>query len=260
MLSRHEALGKPKAQGRQSLGYTAGVTYNSTRLEVLSEKTAMLLSILPFAFSFPDEPWQKLLTTFGLPIIMTVVSFVAGRLWGAYRARQQWASKDFLGRIIVSVNLLQEGKLRIRTIMEHPLEFVFPNALAVEKIRAAAEKTTKEDPLMHIAKEDCWFLLNFVLNAVAEHFTQGIVKMDAGLPVTKMTYALFLTCEVLGEERIRKVRALMLRKDLLEKFPYSDTMPELESPLHADRIVTLRRAAKALQTNPEYFLFLEVCV
>ncbi|HLW65209.1 MAG TPA: hypothetical protein VKS79_07820 [Gemmataceae bacterium] len=220
----------------------------------------MLLSILPIAFSFTDEPWQKMLTTFGLPIVTTVVSFVAGRLWGTYRARQQWAKKDFLGRIIISVNLLQEGKLRIRTIMEHPLETVFPNALAVEKIREAAEKTTKDDPLMHIAKEDHWFLLNFVLNSVAEHFTAGVVKMDAGLPVTKVTYGIFLTCEHLGEERIRKVRALMLRKELLEKFPYEDTMPELESPLHADRIVTLRRAAKAYKTNPEHFLFVEVCV
>ena len=220
----------------------------------------MLISILPFAFSFPDEPWQKLATTIGLPIITTVVSFVAGRLWGAYRARQQWARKDFLGRIIISVNLLQEGKLRIRTIMEHPLEIIFPNALAVEKVREAASKTTKDNPIMPIVKEDCWFLLNFVLNAVAEHFTAGVVKMDAGLPVTKVTYVLFLTCEVLGEERIRKVRALMLRKDLLEKFPYEQTMPELENPWHADRIVTLRRAVKAFQTNPEYFLTLEVCV
>jgi hypothetical protein len=220
----------------------------------------MLLSILPLAFSFTDEPWQKLLTTFGLPIVTTVVSFLAGRIWGAYRARQQWARKDFLGRIIVSVNLLQEGKLRIRTIMEHPLETIFPNALAVEKIRAAAEKTTKDNPMMPIHKEDCWFLLNFVLNSVAEHFTAGVVKMDAGLPVTKVRYALFLTCEVLGEERIRKVRALMLRKELLETFPYEDTMPELENPWHADRIVTLRRAVSAFKTNPEYFLFLEVCV
>jgi hypothetical protein len=84
--------------------------------------------------------------------------------------------------------------------------------------------------------------------------------MDAGVPVTKITYALFLTCEVLGEERIRKIRALMLRKDLLENFPYPDSMPELENVWHADRIVTLRKAAETYRRNPEQFLFLEVCV
>jgi hypothetical protein len=204
--------------------------------------------------------WHKIAMSVCIPALTTVVSFIAGRFWGYYRARRQWAHKDFLGRIIVSVNLFQENRLRIRTIMERTLEEIFPNAIAVEKIRSAAGQTTLADPMLPMAKEDCWFLLNFVLNQVAEHFAQGIVKMDAGVPVTKVMYALFLTCEVLGEERIRKVRALMLRKDLLENFPYPDSMPELENVWHADRIVTLRKAAETYRRNPEQFLFLEVCV
>ena len=203
---------------------------------------------------------HKIAMSIGIPTVTTIVSFIAGRFWGYYRARRQWVHKDFLGRIIVSVNLFQENRLRIRTIMERTLEEIFPNAIAVEKIRSAAGQTTLADPMLPMAKEDCWFLLNFVLNQVAEHFTQGIVKMDAGVPVTKITYALFLTCEVLGEERIRKIRALMLRKDLLENFPYPDSMPELENVWHADRIVTLRKAAETYRRNPEQFLFLEVCV
>lgn len=177
-----------------------------------------------------NETTQKLLLSVGIPAVTTVVSFLAGRLWGAYRARQQWMRKDFSERIIVSMNLFNEGRLRIRTIFERTLDEIFPNALAASKIRAASKLTTLANPMLPMAKEDCWYLLNFVLNAVAEHYTQGIVKMDAGLPVTKVTYGLFLTCEVVGDERIRKVRALMLRKDLLENFPYPDTMPELENP------------------------------
>jgi hypothetical protein len=203
---------------------------------------------------------HKIAISVGIPAVTTIVSFIAGRFWGYYRARRQWVHKDFLGRIIVSVNLFQDNRLRIRTIMERTLEEIFPNAIAVEKIRSAAGQTTLADPMLPMAKEDCWFLLNFVLNQVAEHFTQGIVKMDAGVPVKKVMYALFLTCEVLGEERIRKVRALMLRKDLLESFPYPDSMPELENVWHADRIVTLRKAAETYRRNPEQFLFLEVCV
>src|SRR5262249_26434944 len=116
------------------------------------------------------------------------------------------------------------------------------------------------NPMMPIDREDCWYLLNFILNHVAEHFTLGVVKMDAGVPVTKTMYAVFLTAERVGEERIRKVRAMMLKKELLENFPYNDSMPELETPWHADRIVTLRRAAQMYRTDPELFLFLEVCV
>lgn len=207
-----------------------------------------------------DDSITKIALSIGLPIVTTVASFLIGRWWGQFRARRQWARKDFLGRIIVSANLLQENRLRIRTIMERTLEEMFPNALVVEKVRDAALKTTPQNPIMPIDKEDCWFILNFVLNSVAEHFVQGIIKMDAGQPVTKVTYALFLTCEQVGEERIRKVRAMLLRKELLENFPYPDSMPELENPWHADRIITLRHAAAAYKTNPELFLHLEVCV
>lgn len=214
--------------------------------------------LFALAFDLSNETAQKALVSIGIPIVTTVLSFIAGRLWGAYRARQEWQRKDFSGRIIVSMNLLNEGRLRIRTILERPLEEVFPNALAAAKIRTASKHTTVQNPMLPMAKEDCWYLLNFVLNAVAEHYTEGIVKMDAGLPVTRVTYALFLTCEVVGEERIRKVRALMLRKDLLENFPFPDSMPELENPWHSDRIVTLRRACQVYKSNPEQFLFLEV--
>src|SRR5262249_4624435 len=124
-----------------------------------------------FAAWLSDDSIMKAVLAIGVPVVSTVVSFVAGRWWGNYRAKRQWERKDFLGRIIISVNMLQEGRLRIRTIMERTLEEIFPNAIAVQKVREAAEKTTVENPLMPIAKDDVWFLLNFVLNHIAEHFT-----------------------------------------------------------------------------------------
>lgn len=218
----------------------------------------MLLS--PALLDFSSESVQKLVLSIGVPVLSTVLSFILGRWWGHYRASRQWERKDFLGRIIVSVNLLHENKLRIRTIMERTLEEIFPNAIAVAKVRDAAKRTTLENPLLPMAKEDCWYLLNFVLNHVAEHFTAGVVRMDAGQPVTKVSYALFLTCEQVGDERIRKVRAMLIKRDLLEAFPYPDSLPELENPWHADRIGTLRKAAEVFKKNPEQFLTLEVCV
>ena len=213
-----------------------------------------------FADLFSGDSILKVVLSIGVPVASTILSFIVGRWWGNYRARRQWEHKDFLGRIIISVNMLQEGRLRIRTIMERTLEEIFPNAIAVQKVRDAALKTTVENPLLPIAKDDAWFLLNFVLNHIAEHFTQGLVKMDAGQPVTKVVYAIFLTCEKVGDERIRKVRAMMLRKDALENFPFADSMPELENPWHSDRILTLRKAAEVYRAQPEQFLMLEVCV
>src|SRR5436190_2191772 len=82
------------------------------------------------------------------------------------------------------------------------------------------------------------YLLNFVLNAVAERFSGSAVQYDAGQPLKPVTYLLFLTCEVLGDDRIRKVRVLMLRKDLMEEFPFADVMPKLEQKWHRDRVLT----------------------
>ena len=81
-----------------------------------------------------------------------------------------------------------------------------------------------------------------------------------GCQVGRLRYALFLTCEVVGDERIRKVRAMLVRRDVLENFPYTDTMPLLENPWHEDRVKTLRAAAALYKTEPDNFLMLEVCV
>ena len=45
--------------------------------------------------------------------------------------------------------------------------------------------------------------------------------------------------DTMGDDRIRKVRAMMLRKEVIEEFPYHETMPTLEKEWHADRIDTL---------------------
>src|SRR5262245_7298025 len=72
----------------------------------------------------------------------TVASFLAGGWWGRYRASRQWQRKQFLGRVIVSLNTFADGVLKIRTVFERSLEEVFLNPVAVEKVRAAALRTT----------------------------------------------------------------------------------------------------------------------
>jgi hypothetical protein len=207
-----------------------------------------------------SEVTKRVAITILVAAITSTATFFAGRWWGRYKASRQWHAKEFLDRIIVSLNIFADGYLKIRTVLERSVEEVFLNRLAIDKVEAAARATTPDNPIMPIAKPDRWFLLNFVLNAVAEHFVAGNIRQDAGQSVNVVKYALFLTCELVGEERIRKIRAMMVRLDVLEKFPYTDTMPKLENPWHADRIKTLRAAAEQYRKEPDNFLTLEVCV
>ena len=206
------------------------------------------------------EVTKRIVITVIVAAITSTATFFVGRWWGRYKARRQWHSKEFLDRIIISLNIFADGYLKIRTVLERSLDEVFLNRLAIEKVAAAARATTVENPIMPIAKADRWFLLNFVLNAVAEHFVSGHIRQDAGERVTVLRYALFLTCELVGEERIRKVRAMLIRHDLLENFPYVDTMPKLENHWHDDRVKTLRKAAELHKRDPDNFLIVEVCV
>jgi hypothetical protein len=202
----------------------------------------------------------------------TALSFVVGRWWGKYLARRQWERKQFLGRIIVSLNTFADGWLKIRTIFEKSLEEVFLIPVAVEKVRQASSRTTQGNAILPIEDpKDRWFLLNFVLNAVAERFCDGLVRHDAGQPVKVVPYVLFLTCEQVGPDRIRKVRAMMIQKEHLLSFPYggAGSAPQVEHPWHLDRVKTLRQAAEQYRKEleeyksvPEHsnFMLLEICI
>lgn len=219
---------------------------------------------MPFAQQFlndiASESGKKIVTAAVVTVITGVASFLVGRYWGRYQAGRQWKKKEFLDRVIVSLNIFADGGLKIRTVLERSLDEVFLNRVAVDKVLAATKLCTAQQPLLPIAKADRWYILNFVLNAVAEQFALGHVRRDAGQPVTVVRYALFLTAELVGDERIRKVRAMLVREDHLKEFPYPDTMPALENPWHSVRVETLRAAARAYATDPDQFLTMEVCV
>ena len=207
-----------------------------------------------------DDFTRRIIVTVLVAAVTSAATFFFTWWWARRRALKQWASKEFLDRIIVSINIFADGYLKIRTVLERSLDEVFLNRVAVQKVLAAAKATSVDKPVMPVPREDRWFLLNFVLNAVAEHFVAGHIKQDAGQPVTTVKYALFLTCELVGDERIRKVRAMLVRADLLADFPYKDSVPKLENPWHEDRIRTLRHAAELYAKEPDNFLVLEVCV
>src|SRR5262245_62632513 len=97
-----------------------------------------------------DEYTRRVIVTILVAATTSTATFFAGRWWGRYKASRQWRRKEFLDRIIVSLNIFADGFLKIRTVLERSLEQVFLNTLAVEKVWAAAKATTADSPIMPI--------------------------------------------------------------------------------------------------------------
>jgi hypothetical protein len=203
------------------------------------------------------EIWH-LLREHWLNWIISVILLAIGSWWGKRRARAEWSKKRFLDRINFSLNTLQDGKLSIRTLIEDDCHEVFLNDIAVGRIEAAARKTTSENAILPLAKDERWYLLNAVLNAVSERFAVGFLKRDMGLPVNATVYLVCLTYENAGELKTRKIRAMLIQKAVLLNLP--ETMPQFEQPHHRTRFDTLKRLAVAFGTDPTNFLEVEICI
>ena len=182
----------------------------------------------------------------------------AGWSWGRYRARESWRRREFLNRFNVSLNLIDDGVLRIRTLSEQPLEKVFLNSAAAKLVARAARKTTEDDPVLPLAEADRWFVYNEVLNQISEQFAQGHLRRSLGVAVTGARYVIALTCERAGGVRTQKIRAMVIRRDLLSALP--EQPPRFESSTHVTRFDTLRTLAARLDGDPGAFLEVELCL
>ena len=197
-----------------------------------------------------EEHWVKFVTA---ALFMGV-----GWFFGKRRAKSEWAKKEFLDRLNVSLTSIDDGTLEIRTIIEKACQEVFLNTVAAEAINVAARQTTEDNPLLPLAEDDYWYYLNAVLNEIAEKFAEGQIRRDLGLPVEVGTYLICLTCEKAGAVRTQKVRAMLVSESLLSNLP--EKTPTFESPNHSTRWETLQFLAKTWKTAPHQFLEVELCM
>ncbi len=204
--------------------------------------------LIELAIGLFHEHWTKVLIGAGL--------LTLGWLVGWWRARSRWLKKEFFDRINFSLNSIVDGKLLIRTLMEKACESVFLNQIAVAQLLAAAKRTTAENPIIPLPRDDYWFFLNAALNEVSEKFANGFMMRDIGAPIRMRKYVLCLTNECDGEIRTRKLRVMLIQQQLLEKLP--EEMPALESPNHETRWRTLQLLASRYQSNPHEFMIVEV--
>jgi len=193
-----------------------------------------------------SEHWIKVLTAAGFTLV--------GWLVAHWRASRAWQRREFFERINFSLNSITDDTLRIRTLCEKKCSDVFLNEFAVRHLGKLLTRTTPTDPVVPIPREDCWYFLNAVLNELSEQFAGGLLAREAGIDVCSTQYLICLTNEYNGDLRTRKLRAMVIRRDLLMNLP--EEIPQFESPHHKVRWETLqhlrRRHAK------ESWRFLEV--
>lgn len=207
-------------------------------------------AILEVLTDYLNEHWVKFLTA--------AAFMVVGWFLGKWRARRQWEKKEFMDRLNVSLNILQDGKLLIRTLIEKNAADIFLNDSAVSRLKKAALKTTSDDPIIPFEKDDYWYFLNAVLNEISEKFAFGHLQRDNGTPVKTVPYLICLTNECDGAMRTRKVRAMVIRKDRLTKLP--NEKPKFESPNHERRWKTLQQLAASYVKSPYQFQEVELCI
>lgn len=196
-----------------------------------------------------EEHWMK---------IATGVAFMAiGWFFGKRKASKDWEKREFFDRLNISLNIIRDGQLKLRTLNETRCELAFANAKAAQTIIDAAKKTTIDNPILPLPEKDYWYYLNAVLNELSEQFADGALRQDLGLPVTCEQFVICLTSEADGNIRMRKVRALVIRKSLLENLP--EQQPQLSRSEHATRWSTLQKLAVAYKQSPHQFLTVELC-
>lgn len=209
-----------------------------------------MAEILNSLLEYLRDNWPELLW---IAVAAGTASYMVAR-----RARVRWRKREFLDRLNVSLTRIENGALQIRTILEMDCEGVFLNPSAAKNVVELAKKTTSDDPILPIPKDDCWVYLNAVLNEISERFAAGQIKRDLGMPVERGEYLLCLTCERAGPVRTQKIRALLVLKSLLTALPTEE--PSYESESHTTRWKTLQQLAEQYKTNPHRFIELEICL
>jgi len=187
----------------------------------------------------------------GLGVVFTAA--IAGYGW--YISRQEWRKRQALNRFSLSLNTFERdpvtGKwhLWLYAGIEASVDaLIGGNSYAKRLLIRAAKATTEEEPFIIPSKilsnEDLAMILNDIANCLECRTFKGALHADAGLPHHEETYLIGLTCEKRRDIRLRKIRALIIRKDKLQDsfFPY--LKPEelvLEKPHHRVRWETLQR-------------------
>jgi hypothetical protein len=178
------------------------------------------------------ENWLKL---FGLLTFLTVLP-------AYFRARYLWRRRQFLTRMNFSLNFIEDGTLRFRTIRENDLAHVLlNNAHAIRLLLKAARARRPGAFLLFKDREEAWTILNTLLNELSAQFSEGYLARCMGLPTESEWYTFGLTCEKHDVLKTTKIRLMIIpRRLLMELDKYDPALVRFEQPNHSIRLDTLK--------------------
>mgnify|MGYP007073183572 CR=1 FL=1 len=182
---------------------------------------------------FVSEHWLKVLVIIGATVLGWIIK--------KFVDRRRWYRRQFLSRVNFSLNIVEGGYLRIRTLIEKELkEVLLDNAQAMRIVLKTSRQTTVQDPFVPLPKDEAWLVLISILNELAEKFSAGTLAADMGVPVRKETYVFGLTSEPDPDVRVRKLRVMIIREELLRQIAAGKVPePKYEAPTHNVRWKTL---------------------
>ena len=159
-----------------------------------------------------------------------------------FRARYLWRRRMFFTRINFSLNFIEDGVLRFRTIRENDLAHVLlNNAHAIRLLVKAARARRPGAFLLFKDREEAWTILNTLLNELSAQFSEGYLARCMGLPTRSDWYTIGLTCEKHDVLKTTKIRLMIIpRKLLAELDKYEGTALQFEAPHHHIRLETMK--------------------
>jgi hypothetical protein len=164
------------------------------------------------------------------------------------RNRADWRSKRFRELVNFSLNYVEDGRLKLRTLHETSVAGVWLNEYGVQRVLKAAERTTATQPFIILdTAGDMDFIKRAVVNVISAKFADTFVARSLGVPVKVATYCFAITFENLADMRTRKFRVLFIEKGHLQACFGPAAVQAgvtIDPKVHPDRQAVLRAMAE----------------
>ena len=211
-----------------------------------------------------EKLWRavnELILDHWIKAVMAGGIFILTTGFGLFQAWRALRNRTFYRRFHFSLNIIENGKLLIRTLDEEDVgRVVLDNSSAINEVISAAKRTTVDNPFLNLDPDLQWLTLNSALNELSRIVPcQGLFHRDWGYPVVAHTYVLGLTCEKDGDVRTRKVRLMIIRETVLLQINDPKIKPpSVEQESHSVRWRTLKKMAELYVKQPKLFMKFEV--
>eukprot|EP01064_Diplonema_japonicum_P011779 TRINITY_DN1922_c0_g1_i1.p1 TRINITY_DN1922_c0_g1~~TRINITY_DN1922_c0_g1_i1.p1 ORF type:complete len:286 (+),score=48.24 TRINITY_DN1922_c0_g1_i1:68-925(+) len=188
---------------------------------------------------------------------------------GAWMNARRWQQKKFLETMHYSLNTVSRSKkFAFRTLGEETISKVLPTE-GVRRVQKAAEHVTNENPIINLDKETTWLVNNAIANQISADCSQAFIARDLGsTDVISTWYITMLTAEPTGIANMKKIRAMVIKEDLLKALsdPEKAKSISLENPGYKIRWALMQKLANMYneeviatgKQNAKFFRF-ELC-